>query len=292
MTGRFDVDRLLEDWFAEGPSQLSGQAIDRIVDRVEETPQRKHGWLPGREAMNRMFALGSAALVMVAAVLALAIYVNNPGGGFGGPPAPTPTPTAEPSSTPVGQLPEGNFDFADRGTAMTVTIPASGWTFAREFTALVKGNEVANLPEATVLFWSFPAGTGFYVYGNPCQMTSTKPDTPVTTVDDFAAALAAQASREASEPVDVTVGGYAGKSIILHVPDDAVFDECEGGEFASYGTEEDPLTRYHQGPGQIDELWILDVDGPIVVIDATYRPDTPAELIAEMRAIAESTTFE
>jgi hypothetical protein len=31
------------------------------------------------------------------------------------------------------------------------------------------------------------------------------------------------------------------------------------------------------------ELWILDVDGAIVIIDAMYRPDTPAELI-EVRA--------
>ena len=61
---------------------------------------------------------------------------------------------------------------------------------------------------------------------------------------------------------------------------------------ASFGTEADDLARYHQGPGQIDELWIIDVDGAVVILDAMYRPDTSAELIAEMRSIAESATFE
>ena len=117
-------------------------------------------------------------------------------------------------------------------------------------------------------------------------------DTPATTVEDFVAALAAQASRDASEPIDVMVGGYAGKSITLHVPDDATFDECEEGEFVSYGTDEEPLDRFHQGPGQIDQFWILDVEGSIVVLDAMYRPDSSAALVSELQAIAESATFE
>jgi hypothetical protein len=70
------------------------------------------------------------------------------------------------------------------------------------------------------------------------------------------------------------------------------FTGCEDGKFASYGTPEDPLSRYHQGPGQIDELWILDVGGATVIIDAMYRADTPADVVEEMRTIARSATFE
>jgi hypothetical protein len=216
----------------------------------------------------------------------------------GAPTTAAPTATQRRTSIPEAGLPEGPFEFEDKGLAMTVTIPASGWTFDPQFTLLIKGGEVANLPEAGILFWSFAPGTAFYVPGDPCQATSTKPDAPATTVDDLAAALAAQASRDASEPVDVMAGGYAGKSIILHVPDDAVavapprFDECEGGEFVSYGTEVDAFARTQQGPGQIDELWILDVDGAIVIIDAMARPDTSPALVEEMRSIAESATFD
>jgi hypothetical protein len=175
---------------------------------------------------------------------------------------------------------------------MTVTLPASGWSYDDIARGFLKGVEVNDVPEAAVLLWSWPAGTGFYVFGDPCQWASTKPDTPATTADEIVAGLAAQASRDASEPVEVSIGGYAGKSITLHVPDDAVFDSCDSNEFASYGVTGDELARYHQGPGQIDELWVVDVNGAIAIIDATYRTDTPAELVDEMQAIAESITFE
>ena len=44
---------------------------------------------------------------------------------------------------------------------------------------------------------------------------------PATTVDEIVTGLAAQASRDAAAPVDVTVGGYTGTQITLHVPNDA-----------------------------------------------------------------------
>ncbi len=315
MTRHFDIDRAVEEWLEEGPTYLPDRTIDGIVRQLDYTRQRGPSWLPRRHEMNRTFlAVGgiaaAVALVIVAGVMVLGLNANQSGVG-GQPsasptampsptsaPSPSPSPTASPSptSTPGAGLPEGPFDFEDSGMAMSVTIPAPGWTFHRQFTVLEKGREVANLPEAAILFWSFPAGTEFYVPGDPCRSKSTKPDNPATTVDEIAARLAAQASRDASEPEDVTVGGYAGKSITLHVPDDAGFDEsfreCEGGEFVSYGTATDPMARRHQGPGQIDELWILDVNGAFVIIDAMYRPDTPAELVEEMRTIAESATFE
>jgi hypothetical protein len=50
--------------------------------------------------------------------------------------------------------------------------------------------------------------------------------------------------------------------------------------------------RNAQGAGQIDELWILDVDGSIVILDATYGPAAPVDLVEELRTLAESATFE
>ena len=140
------------------------------------------------------------------------------------------------------------------------------------------------------------------MYGDPCQWSTTVPETPATTPDEIAAALAAQASRDATAPVDVTVGGYAGKSITLHVPmsfevpdatRDEEFADCDQSAFVSYGLEgnETGYERNHQGPGQVDELWILDVDGAIVILDAMYGPAAPAEHVADLRTLAESATF-
>jgi hypothetical protein len=300
------LDEQISGWLeAEAPRQLPDLVLRATFQRTRKTRQQGR-WraLLGRIHMPRpVLALASAAVVVAVAAAALSLNnANQPGvGGQPSPPpsqTPTETPTAPPSATPVpsespgaGGVPEGPFAVAG-GLPITVTIPAGGWTYNSDLPAFGKGEEVANLPEAAILLWSFPAGTEFYVYGDPCRLESTRPDSPVITSDEIATALAAQASRDASAPVDVVVGGHAGKSIILHVPDDAAPDACEGGEFASYGIPGDDPTRFHQGPGQIDEFWILDVDGAIVIFDAMYRPDTPPDLVEEMRSIAESATFD
>ena len=118
------------------------------------------------------------------------------------------------------------------------------------------------------------------MYGDPCKWPTTIPETPATTPDEIAAAFAAQASTDATAPVDVTVGGFAGKAITLHVPmsydlpngtREEKFAACDNDMFAFYGIEgETDEARNAQGAGQIDELWILDVNGSIVILDATY----------------------
>jgi hypothetical protein len=261
--------------------------------------------------MNKFVAIGLGTAAVVLAVVVGSRLVGPPGSsGVGGPPsaAPSATPTsapsaaASPSPSPDGFVPIGTFRWirpdAGQKTAVTVTIPATGWSFAPDFKGLLKGDP-SDPPEAAMLGTPYPAGTRFWVYGDPCHWKSSIPKVPATTVNEIVAALAAQATRDASAPSDVTVGGHAGKKITLHVPDDApdrsqAFKDCDNGEFGMYGTGVDgtALDRYQQGPGQVDELWILDVDGQIEIIDAMYRPDTPAALIDEMRSIAGSATFE
>jgi hypothetical protein len=55
---------------------------------------------------------------------------------------------------------------------------------------------------------------------------------------------------------------------------------------------DDGGVRLHQGPGQIDEVWVVDVDGTLVLFDAGYFAGTPAEYVEEMRDMVESATFE
>ncbi len=130
-----------------------------------------------------------------------------------------------------------------------------------------------------------------YVYGDPCHWASTKPNTPVTTVDEAIAALSGQPSRDASAPVDVTVDGHAGKSITLHVPDDARFGDCDQGEFRSW-IEGSEAVRYHQDPGQFDLVWVLDVNGELVIFDVAYYEGTPPSVLDEMGAVVESATLD
>ena len=68
------------------------------------------------------------------------------------------------------------------------------------------------------------------------------------------AALANQASREASAPEDITLDGHAGKKMILEMADDVGdFGACDEDEFVMFGVGGEDQARYSQGPGQIEE---------------------------------------
>src|SRR4051812_50167687 len=70
---------------------------------------------------------------------------------------PSPTGTAEPTTSPKRTLVLSQPHNGMPG--ITVWIPASGW----RTDPLSKGDEVNNVPEATILMWSFRPGTEFFV---------------------------------------------------------------------------------------------------------------------------------
>jgi hypothetical protein len=268
----------------------------------------------------------AAATAVVAAVIIVGLSLSDGGPFIGGDPSVSPSapPSVAPSEAPASVegsaeafLREGPFVWVVPATAsgprtdlpmITVTIPASGWTCdAGGYQACVLyqgggldtlGAPDGRLPESA--FLATVTTAGIHVYEDACQVEYDLPDPPAATAAEIAAALAAQPSRDASDPVDVMVGGYPGREVTLRVPDDLGytdegFTDCFHG-YASYtlGDHDAPgtlPTRWHQGPGQIDTFWIVDVDGAIVIIDAMYRADTSAERIEEMRVIAESATF-
>lgn len=114
------------------------------------------------------------------------------------------------------------------------------------------------------------------------------------TVDDLATALANQARRHASTPTHVTLAGYAGKHLTLTVPAHIEygldeFPACDEGYFVTWDAPpSSAFARYQQGPGQVDELWILDVHGSRLVIDASYWRDSSARSVAEIHRIVHS----
>jgi len=306
MTPPRDPDRLIRAFLLEGEEVLQDRVYDTVRAQIESKRQRVFigSW---RAPMMNAIGYGlAAAAVVIALVVGTQVLGSPEPGRFGGPPSTEPSATVEPSSaeptvaepSPTAQagLPVGPhilWEEDDGERSITVTIPAPGW-----YQGKPGGGIIGNAPPARD-FASEDAGmigpfTGdIYVPDDPCQWSTTMPDTPATTVDEVVVALRGQAFRDASEPVDVTVDGHAGTSITLHVPDDADFDDCSHGQFCSL--TEDTATvchRYQQFPGQVDELWVLDVNGELWVIDATWGDATPAEAVAEVRAMLESMTFE
>lgn len=307
MTASRDPDRLIHAFLLEGDEELQDQVYDAVRAAIDQKRQRVVIGPWRRPDMNKIVGFGLAAAAVVAIVLIGSQLLGSPGGGLGGPgePSATPEPTATPvpsaAATPeptaleptAGPLPEGPFVLVYEmlfGVRTTVTIPAPDWHGLQAYTGVEK-NGMAGPPQGAGLI---VYGGDMLVYGDPCAWESTRPDDPAASLDEMVAALSAQASRDATPPVDVTVGGYPGKMLTLHLPEDAVFTGCDGGEFRTLievSDSGDEAPRFHQGPGQIDEVWVVDVDGTLVFFDAGYFADTPAEDVEEMRAMVESATF-
>lgn len=106
---------------------------------------------------------------------------------------------------------------------------------------------------------------------------------PGPTVEDLADALVAQESTQASAPQPVTLGGYRGLYVELTGPPS--LDPCD----AYPGLWRDPGERGIYGGGQVDLLWILDVEGQRIVVDASYsKPNSSAAEIDKVTTMAES----
>jgi hypothetical protein len=314
MTARRDPDDLINAFLAEGQTELADQVYDAVRASIEQQRQRVVIGPWRMPTMNKLVPLGVASAAVVVALVAGTQLLPRQS-GLGTVPsvepsasaAPTAAPDATPSATVWTGLPKGPFvvNGDDNLVDVTVDVAAPGWRSLPEFDAVDKADDGLDPPDgvgAVLLAWVWPAGANFNVYGDPCQWQATIPETPATTPDEIAAAFARQTASEPSTPIDVTVGGFDGKGITLHVPmgyhipgasREERFADCDNTSYAYFGVAgEGGEARNAQGAGQTDELWILDVDGSIVILDAGYSPATPPELVDELRALAESATFE
>jgi hypothetical protein len=178
-------------------------------------------------------------------------------------------------------LAPGTYAIASGTLKATITVPA-GWN-SLDLRGVSKGGGDTFI---AVLFWPFPDDFK-EVYSNPCHWKTSAIVPPVgPTVDDLANALAAQEMRGDALPTEVTIGGFSGKLVEMSVPTDIDFADCDDGYFYSWAG------RYHQGPGQIDDVYILDVNGERQVLIAHHMPGVSAADLAEQQAILDSIDIE
>jgi hypothetical protein len=168
--------------------------------------------------------------------------------------------------------------------AFLITLPEGwhnldGWIVNRP-------NDVDPIPPVAVQFWDV-----HQVYGHPCQWSGTIFE-PGPTVDELAEALVDIPLRNATEPIDVTLDSYAGTYLEWSVPAEIDFDACDEGFFESWTANGWASDRYQQAPAQVDRLWILDIDGARLVIDAFSMPYATPDELEELLAVVESIRFE
>lgn len=130
------------------------------------------------------------------------------------------------------------------------------------------------------------------VYTHPCDAGNV-PEIVGPSVADLASALAAQPLRDGTPPVPVSIDGYRGLYVELSVPDGIDINACFDGQFDSWteGADNDASWRWLQEPGQIDMLWILDVDGDRITIAAAHGPAASQESVEELERIVTTARF-
>ena len=295
-----DVDARLVAWLDEGTTTGPEDLLLSVFERTRLSHQDRV-WL---DPLTRPMRFRRMNTILKAAVVAVAVMAIGIGGlwtrtshqaAVGGP---SPSPTATPAPLRPGMtLPAGDYTVApfggtegapcgptaqdpcadaavDDAIRFTFTVP-DGWAGAPGGNDIWLAGANNSGPEGA----GFLLGRGGWLYSDPCSEDDVPADIPVgPTVDDFVDALVAHPMLELTDPVDVTIGGYAGKYLELQGPADRT--DCQ--YFMAWPT------FYAQGDSNHMPIWVLDANGVRVVIHGSEFPGTPPERSAELRAIVES----
>ena len=103
MTAPHDLDRQLQAFLTDGPTELPEQSFDAVRDRMETTRQRVFIGPWRFPDMNKLVPIGlGAAALVVALVVGIRLLGPPAPAGPGGAPSASPSPT--PSPTPIGGI--------------------------------------------------------------------------------------------------------------------------------------------------------------------------------------------
>jgi hypothetical protein len=293
MTTNERLQATLTGWLeASVPGRMPDRVLESVFEQTRRSRQQRR-WqtvLGSRSFLWPGAALAGTAVLVLTGVLAVSLLTRV---GSAGPGQPSPTATSD-GSLPAGPL--RLWEGQGGGAGIDVTIPASGWFKPDDGFVLKNANPVQ--PDAAGLLVyaetsDVAKGQGdIYVYGDACHWSTTKPSRPVTTVAAAVAAFQDQAGHDASTPVDVSIGGRAGKSLTLRDPTDLQVAQCDRGEVRTL--IEGDRARAGQAAGIVEELWIVDLGGRtgLVIFDLVYDDLIAPSVVEEMRSMVQGATFE
>jgi hypothetical protein len=300
-----DTTRIVRSWLRTDEHESADRVLDDVLARLDATPQRRPLWPARRIAdMNSFakFAIAAAA-VLVVAVVGYNLLPGSRDVGVGPAVSPSPSATSSPSPSPAasstaeafppaGALEIGRHALTQNDVAFTLDISTSGWfssglTVPPDGGTLKKGT-IGQVDSAWMLIWSIDG-----VYTDPCGHVAGPPVSPSAT--DLAAAVAAMPGVDViTGPVDVTLDGLPAKHVAITVREDV---DCDASDFYLWYDDvqcdgDDPCPRWASALGQTSKVWIIEVDGTHVWIEAeTYKGASP-ELEQEIQQIVDSIRFE
>lgn len=274
--------------------------FEEILERSGDLETIPHLEAEVREQQTKVGATAAWIVAATLAMAALAMVIGpwRPANTAldPAPPVGSPTTIAQNPSLlrPVGPLGGGRYLLAINGSTSDIgafaTVP-EGWFGGRWNVSKARGEELL----VGISVWEVDR-----VYGHPCQWTGTLFD-PGAGVDDLATALSGIPLRAATTPMDVTLTGFAGKRLEWSVPEELDFGECDANPLNTpYDSYPDGQTylmswstptggdNFGYMSGQLDQLWILDVNGTRIVIDAWFTPLASTEDINQLESVVRS----
>ena len=299
-----DVPRIVRSWLRTDEHESADRVLDNVLALLDTTPQRRSRW-PARRVtdMNTYTKLAiAAAAVVVAAVVGINLLPTQGrvGGGPVASPSPSPSPTlvpnpsSSPASTfpPTGELAIGTHAMVRGGVPISVDLPTPGWRSEQGF-FLNKGTGVTSAG-TSFLFWD-PDPKG--VYADPCAYKVSPPAGP-STADLADAVVAIPGVDVVSGPSDVTVGGHPAKNVVLTLPETIGCKAGDRGFYLWYGQGEgsgcggtEPCPRYATAPGSTYRVWIVDVGGTRLFIEAESYKGAGPKVGHEIQQIVDSIKF-
>ena len=94
----------------------------------------------------------------------------------------------------------------------------------------------------------------------------------------------------ATQPAPATLGGYPAWHLQILIPSTFDFSDCDGGQLILWETPAESV-RSGLGPGEIDRIWVVDVHGALVVVDAALPLLASKTQETELQAVIDSVAF-
>ncbi len=277
MTTSRDLKSVLEHYLVDGPTELPDRSYDEVRTSIDTIKQRVvlGPWrFPSMPTFVRIGAVGVVVFTLSVAGFALAPRQAGTGGEA------SPSPSASPRPIPVTSsdmpaLEPGTYLTGDPFLArVTFTLPDGPVAWQGN----VSGPYAVWLGDASQDLLRFQVFDT--VYAEPCQNDNVAMNPqPGPSVDDLANALASLPGLQVTPPTDVTFGGYQGKQLTLTAP--ATGGPCRAW-ILPLGATNDMVA------GEQQRVWILDVDGQRLVIDAPETSTVTADMKVDVQAVLDS----
>ena len=272
------VERYLDEY--EGNTPLPESVRNAVRAELPTTRQRP-AWWPARRSrnMNSFAKFGVAAAVVVIAALLGFNYLVAPNVGGPGPeessPTATPTPAALDGQDPLSA---GRYQ-ADPALPMVVTVDVpDGWSAGGAW--VLMGPNGNDTPEGMAIRFY----TADFIYSDPLVPEDGELQPAVgPSADDLVAAIEGHPDWSVTGTDPVTIGGYPGQVVHVTLPGQTsndtpfyLFGDDGGGQVWGWA------------PDQAFDIYIVDVAGERLIIDAFHFSDTSDADIAAQQSVLSS----